>query len=769
MQRARRDLRAALNRGAAISTLICALLGLVNLVLLGDRFPQRPIAVLLLGFLGLSGWALRQAFARGDDLRPVRAIAALSIAMDVAYPLLGPTRHTMQYSPLTHVMVIGAVCCAIGFGAGAGVIASLLAGFSTYLIRAEQTTVYQGACEGVLFVVTGLAGATAVILIRRANDKVAVATSDLWELQALAAQGQQRERERGRFDAIVHDLVLGSLLVAGRGQNGEAAQRMAAEAVESYQAVDPVAGDDRQPWARRITETATQLGLHVDLRVSGTPADTWLTEALLTATVEALSNVARHSGQHEASVTAVFTPRLSRVLINDHGVGFDPGLSSGRRAGVATSIRARMRAVGGTAEIDSEPGRGTLVVLTGRHQTTTAAVPVSRWSRQNFLPMVLLAIIAVVVHSAIGLTYVTGMASVPLITQLAPFLLLATLIWSWWAPFAPRRWMSSSATVVVLAALLSANVIRPGADDWRLWFVGAMDGVVAVIAFRYTGRGAVLTALAIPSVMALVFLVENGQVPVAPITNSSAQLLVCALLGTLLRRGMTQAAQSLNRVAADAHRLRVDELSRLARAEEVRVRSSELGEACLPMLRRIAAGERLDAQEQELCLRLEAAIRDLLVARPALSPAVRQAVDEARARAVRVELAVTTSTPEAGISALRELLLSVLPQVPARAFVRATCPESPRADSRSVGIMATLVVDGQNAGAPELAAIADTLGSRADLRVDLDDDVLFVEVHASSRDDPPKVLADNGDDASEDADQPARWAQLIAAEPCPSF
>ena len=65
--------------------------------------------------------------------------------------------------------------------------------------------------------------------------------------------------------------------------------------------------------------------------------------------------------------------------------------------------------------------------------------------------------------------------------------------------------------------------------------------VVAVIAFRYTGRGAVLTALAIPSVMALVFLVENGQVPVA-ITNSSAQLLVCALLGTLLRRGATQAA-----------------------------------------------------------------------------------------------------------------------------------------------------------------------------------------------------------------------------------
>ena len=305
-------------------------------------FPQRPIAVLLLGFLGLSGWAFVRPSPAENDLRPVRAIAACPSPWTWPYPLLGPTRHTMPYSPLTRMMVIGAVCCAIGFGAGAGVIASLLAGFSTYLIRAEQTTVYQGACEGVLFVVTGLAGATAVILIRRANDKVAVATSDLWELQALAAQGQQRERERGRFDAIVHDLVLGSLLVAGRGQNGEAAHGRRGRGVLSGRRSG--CGDDRQPWARRITETATQLGLHVDLRVSGTPADTLAHGGVADRDRRGPVNVARHSGQHEASVTAVFTPRLSRVLINDHGVGFDPGLSSGRRARVATNIRARMRA-----------------------------------------------------------------------------------------------------------------------------------------------------------------------------------------------------------------------------------------------------------------------------------------------------------------------------------------------------------------------------------------------------------------------------------------
>ncbi len=769
MQRARRDLRAALNRGAAISTLICVTLGVVNLFLLWDDFPAGPIAVLLGGFLGLSGWALRRSISHADDMRPVRALAGLSLVMFVCYPFLGPIRSTILYSPLTHLMVIGAVSCSIAFGAGVGVAASVLAGYSTFLIRAEQTSVYQGACEGALFVVTGVAGAAAIVLIRRANDKVAVATSDLWELQALAAQGRHRDFERGRFDAIVHDAVLGSLLVAGRGQSSDEARRLAAEAVRSYDATEPDPGTPGRRWADRITETADHLGLDLRLRISGSPGDTWLTEALFTATAEALSNVARHSGQRQASVTAVFTPRLLRVLIQDSGCGFDPDASSTRRAGVATSIRARMRAVGGTADVESEPGKGTLVTLTGRPPTTAASVPPARWSREEFLPMVLLAIVAIGVHSAIGLTFIDGMVRVPAIDYAAPGVLVATLAWTWWASYQPRRWVISTVCSIAIAAVLSANVVNPEAGDWRLWYVGALDGVVAVIAFRYTGRGAVLTALAIPTVIALVFLVETGELIAAPITTSSAQLLVCALLGTLLRRGMAHAATSLNRVAAMTHRLRIDEVARVARAEEVRFRVGELSEASLPMLRRIAAGEQLAPEERERCLLLEAAIRDQLVARPVLSPALRLALDEARARAVRVELAVDSAAPSTGTTALRELLLVVLPRVPARATVRATWQVSRRGVTRQRPAIASVVVTGREGDIARLQEIASSLIPRSDLVVDLDEDVLIVDLVGDLGAEPPNPLSDRTSEPVRRLDDGPAWTRVVGPEACPSF
>lgn len=769
MLSARRDLRAALNRGAAISTLICVGLGVLNLFPLRDIFPVRPIAAILMVFLGLSAWAVRRSISHASDMGPVRAIAAASVALSVVYPALGPTRDSAQYSPLTHLLVMGAICSSVAFGSWFGAFASLLAGYSTFVVRTEQTSLYQGACEGALFFVTGLAGAIAVILVRRANDKVATATSDLWQLQGLADQVRQRELEHARFDAIVHDAVLASLLVAGRGQDPEAARRLAAEAVREYDAADSSPAATGRAWASGIRQAARQLGLELDLRVKGVPGDTWLTSALYTATAEALANVARHSGQRQASVTAVFTPRLLRVLIRDHGRGFDPSAVTTGRAGLAMSINARMHAVGGSVEIDSEPGKGTLVTLTGRPPTTSVTVPPSRWSRRAFVPMVILAMVAIGIHSAIGMTYLTGKVDLPWVTGLAPVALLGILAWTWWAPFRPRRWVSSSVLVVALAALLSINVVQPGANDWRLWYIGAMDGIVGVIAFRYSGRGAVLTALAVPTVVALIFLLRTGHLVVTPVMNSSTQLLVCALLGVVLRRGLTQAAQTLNRVGAATHRLRVDEVARVARSEEIRVRASELNEACLPTLRRIAAGEQLTTAERDLCLLMEAAIRDQLVARPLLSPDLRVALDEARARSVRVDLAIAKTASSVETVRLREVLLVMLPAVPECGSVRATWRPARPGTGSPRRALATIVVAGQETDVVRLATLAGTLTSTPDLAVDHDADVLIVDVLDDEAEAPSKPLAEKGIAANAVSEPQSSWQLVHPGDPCPSF
>ena len=51
------------------------------------------------------------------------------------------------------------------------------------------------------------------------------------------------------------------------------------------------------------------------------------------------------------------------AFIRDAGVGFDPGAVRGDRRGIADSIVRRMARSGGTAEIRSQPGQGTEIVL----------------------------------------------------------------------------------------------------------------------------------------------------------------------------------------------------------------------------------------------------------------------------------------------------------------------------------------------------------------------------------------------------------------------
>ena len=92
---------------------------------------------------------------------------------------------------------------------------------------------------------------------------------------------------------------------------------------------------------------------------------------------EALTNVRKHAGAREATVTlASHGPDQLRVVIADDGQGFTTG---SQRNGTArplglTSMRERVEALGGTFHVDSRPGSGTQV---------TATIPMPRIGREN--------------------------------------------------------------------------------------------------------------------------------------------------------------------------------------------------------------------------------------------------------------------------------------------------------------------------------------------------------------------------------------------------
>jgi signal transduction histidine kinase len=107
--------------------------------------------------------------------------------------------------------------------------------------------------------------------------------------------------------------------------------------------------------------TNTQLDLPPNLRLRKDRA-----ELIFIVAQEMLRNVAAHAHAKNVNVELTTEDGSAILSIQDDGKGFTAADTERRRAeghlGTSTSVD-RVEAVGGTLITDSEPGRGTLVVL----------------------------------------------------------------------------------------------------------------------------------------------------------------------------------------------------------------------------------------------------------------------------------------------------------------------------------------------------------------------------------------------------------------------
>ncbi len=86
---------------------------------------------------------------------------------------------------------------------------------------------------------------------------------------------------------------------------------------------------------------------------------------LLRVVQEALTNARRHSGAKSVRISFELTGSRAVVKITDDGSGFDPGLSNpdgGMHFGLVF-MRERMTDIGGSFEVESRPGAGTIIKL----------------------------------------------------------------------------------------------------------------------------------------------------------------------------------------------------------------------------------------------------------------------------------------------------------------------------------------------------------------------------------------------------------------------
>nr|WP_296777073.1 ATP-binding protein [Rhodococcus sp. (in: high G+C Gram-positive bacteria)] len=223
---------------------------------------------------------------------------------------------------------------------------------------------------GVMF--CGIFTVTVMLVIR--TGRVLDTTRSAAEDQAAAtAASHARSVERERFDALIHDDVMSTLLAASRSGNSAALAGQAKETITRLERLrsgsseaEPLTAGGFEAFVR---SALTKIDEKIEVESSAErstevaiPMDA--VRALTASAAEALRNSVRHAESAPRSVQVRIVDGSATVVVSDEGPGFDQSKIPPHRLGLSVSIRGRMRQLpGGWSGISSTPGNGTTVAL----------------------------------------------------------------------------------------------------------------------------------------------------------------------------------------------------------------------------------------------------------------------------------------------------------------------------------------------------------------------------------------------------------------------
>ncbi|MEE3851077.1 ATP-binding protein [Gordonia sp. LSe1-13] len=539
--------------------------------------------------------------------------------------------------------------------------------------------------------------AVAVVTVRTARFLDGSRAAAIEQAAASAASVAQ-DAERSRFAALIHDKVIAILLAVdvGRPQRGLRAQ--AASALDELDRRDddePSTTIGADEFVHRIRSALASMGDDIDRELTIEPDSTGphpgddtvarspgayptdVVTAILDAMCEAIRNVRRHAGG-DASCLVVGNLRADEVSVAvvDDGCGFDPASVRPERFGVAVGIRRRMESIpGGSAQVQSAPGRGTTVILgwlrechdheAGRHHGVSGTEPAAMPRRRSAIaehetsvepmsddavdifglrsPQVVRALLA------LGVTYV--------IVTIGSGLEIRS-VWNW---------VGLTVAFVVLAgdlALLTRRrgdplPLRDGCGALALMVIGTGTAWWSVPAATF--EPAQCLPAAIGGIVVLALLAIRGRVGIAWVGAVAMSLsagiwgwardigfvdgiaftswvypvmLFASLFAVMLR----PIAAGIRTLRARAVRFAADDAALAAATDERDRQLALLDREARPMLQKVAAGHVFRADEVALARLIEAQLRDGIRAPAWQSGQVRAAVWQARRRGVAVVL-----------------------------------------------------------------------------------------------------------------------------------
>jgi signal transduction histidine kinase len=214
-----------------------------------------------------------------------------------------------------------------------------------------------------------------VVLLRNSAKRADLAGQQAAQVAAQSARIDAIERERSRVDALVHDQVLTTLIVASQAKtetDSKSVTAMSQNAIDKLMTFSSTQlGDDSPITVKSLFESLKSIAENVPAPILVDMGDTTDVEvpsevaaAFSEATIQALANSVQHAGR---GVTREVILRVDgqevKVVVQDNGKGFRASRVSKDRLGIKLSIRDRMHSVGGKAKVDTLPNKGCKIIL----------------------------------------------------------------------------------------------------------------------------------------------------------------------------------------------------------------------------------------------------------------------------------------------------------------------------------------------------------------------------------------------------------------------
>ncbi|MBE1485408.1 signal transduction histidine kinase [Plantactinospora soyae] len=355
------------------------------LAALAVRTPPVSTPLLVVVVTLLTGWSL--LFAAWMVWRDARGLVmAVDIGLTVGTCLL--IRHLVASEVLpgevswvaiqaSTSVIIAQFVLPMSRSIPAGLLVAAAYGLGAHLAGNDDEAI------GHLVTLTVQTGATAALAnVARRSSRLADAAFAGYQQAAGAALSARAAREAERQqNRDLHDTVLSTLTVVGLGGVGGQTPLLRKRAASDLRTLAALAGSREPAYVpspaadplgggrvialdqrlRLLLGRLPELRAHVTLEPCEVPAP--VAEAIAHSAAEALSNVLRHAPGATASVRLTRAGQAVSVEVADDGPGFDPETVPRHRYGLRESVHGRMATVGGRAEVESAPGRGTRIRL----------------------------------------------------------------------------------------------------------------------------------------------------------------------------------------------------------------------------------------------------------------------------------------------------------------------------------------------------------------------------------------------------------------------